>query len=452
MRMPLFERPSSNTLQMRVSRFLRDNHSLIAWHDASANHDKPNVSRDRVLAGLTDAQKAANTTRGSTPGLIDPSLGVAGGMVPYPVLRRGQGQNRKLRTNPATSSQARQPRPRKGRATHVTLRENQLKDMEKKEKKGEEEEEDMVDSTRSMNRIPVAEQERKNGGKAAEFTSPVKKPADNKRRRNNTDEPSSRPEKRIRQGFSRADEEGGVGSTTYGLALDPVLLAGNGIPPALSHHGGYNVQAGTLAWDDWSNPAYHPNRSHDGEALYSNQGVMIGQSHGPSLSKRKRNDTDELHNLTGDRSGRPQKRIRQGSSRADKEAKVESSRYGIQLDPALIADAPIVSAPPRYDQTAPQNEEYETQAEPPAWSNQSFLNAIALGIEAVLSGDSRPIPQHAPVAPLPHLPQTTATATQGIQLPGLILGNLRPWNQIPDPHAKSQGWDDWLNSYLLDMR
>lgn len=449
MRMPLSERPPSNTLQMRVSRFLRDNYSLIAWHDASANRGKATVSRDRVLAGLTDAQKAANTTRGSTPGLIDPSLGVAGGVVPYPVLRRGQAQNRKLRkdwTDPATSTQVRQPRSKKGRATHVTS-------GEKKQKEMVEEEEDVVDGTESLNGTPVAELEGKAWDKAAEFAAPVNKPAYNKRKRSDVDgmydvtgNQIGRPEKRIRQGSSRADEEGISGSATRGIALDPVWFTDTPIASAPSHHGEYGAQAESLARGHRLNPAYHSNRGPDEEGLYSSQSAMMGYNQGPSHSKRKRsNDVDELHHATGDRSGRPQKRIRQSSSRADREATAQSNTNGVPLDPALFAQASTVPAPPLYDRTMPQNEEYGAQA----WNDRSLLNANASSIEQAAPGSSRsirPLHQHAPLAPLPHLPQTTAMTAQRTQAPSIMHGDATSWNQGPDY------LEDCFKSYLLNSR
>lgn len=214
MRIPLSGRPPKNTLQMRVSRFLRGNHSLIAWHD-TIPRDKPNAVRDRVLRGLTDAQKTANTTRGSTPGLIDPSLGVAGGVVPYPVLRPGQGKSRKLRkdwANPDESTQAGQPqyhRPRKGRARSSTSGEEGLKEVEGEELIG-------------MHHV----------------TSPLK------RKRESVDElqdfscnEDARHTKRARPGSASADEEAKAESKRYGIPLDSALFTNTLMAPAPLHSG-----------------------------------------------------------------------------------------------------------------------------------------------------------------------------------------------------------------------
>lgn len=257
MRMPLSERPPSNTLQMRVARFLRDNHSLIAWHDTT-NRTKPNASRTRVLRGLTDAQKRANTTRGSTPGLIDPRLGVEGGVVPYPVLGRGRGQNRRLRkdwANKAASAQVDEPRnryhrTRKDQARHATLVEEELKDTK---------EEELFDGT------PDLKHKRKASDEPVESTA---------------HEQAGGPRKKLKQGSSWVDEEAKTPSEIYGIPLDPALFADTQIGPKNPHYdqprkgngaggilsAGYQVpekrRAGdkgipqrveTLNWDDWLN-------------------------------------------------------------------------------------------------------------------------------------------------------------------------------------------------------
>lgn len=271
MRMPLSGRPPKNTLQMRVSRFLRDNHSLIAWHD-TIPRDKPNAARDRVLRSLTDAQKRANTTRGSTPGLIDPSLGIAGGVVPFPVLRRGQVQSRKLRKDWAhadASTQAGQPqyhRPREGRARCSTSGEQGLKEVKGKK-------EHLLDGYNALNVTSDLDHEREAGDKAAKFTAPVDKPARSyrsankdalyssqarqgtvesrhhvtspmKRKRENVDElqncicnEEGRLRKRTRQDSQRAGEEAKAASKRYGIPLDPALFTDTSTAPAPSHYG-----------------------------------------------------------------------------------------------------------------------------------------------------------------------------------------------------------------------
>ena len=63
---------------------------MIAWHTTSPT-SRTNSRRNGVLARLSNAQINANTTRGSTPGIVDPSLGALSARVPLPVQRRGQG-------------------------------------------------------------------------------------------------------------------------------------------------------------------------------------------------------------------------------------------------------------------------------------------------------------------------------------------------------------------------
>lgn len=77
MRMSPNDKPSVSNVRSRVSR-PRVSFSVLSWFEAPSAEHKTN---DAVLAKLSDAQKLNNTTRGSTPGLIDPALGRAGGRV-----------------------------------------------------------------------------------------------------------------------------------------------------------------------------------------------------------------------------------------------------------------------------------------------------------------------------------------------------------------------------------
>ena len=65
-------------------RIYRPAWKMIAWH-VKAGDASQNQRKQSVLDGLTDAQKQANTTRGSTPGLINPALGeIHGNRIPLP--------------------------------------------------------------------------------------------------------------------------------------------------------------------------------------------------------------------------------------------------------------------------------------------------------------------------------------------------------------------------------
>lgn len=98
------------------------------------------------------------------------------GVVPYPVLRRGQGKSRKVRkewANADASTQAGQPqhhRSRKGRARYSIFGERELKAVEGKE-------EDPLDGKNTLKVTFDLVHEREAGDKAAEVTAPMDKPA-----------------------------------------------------------------------------------------------------------------------------------------------------------------------------------------------------------------------------------------------------------------------------------
>lgn len=69
---------------------------MLAWHTTSPS-SLTNSRKNAVLARLTNAQILAKTTRGSTPGLVDPNMGASSRSIPLPVSRRGQGKARPAR-------------------------------------------------------------------------------------------------------------------------------------------------------------------------------------------------------------------------------------------------------------------------------------------------------------------------------------------------------------------
>ena len=69
-------RPGMNTLNMRGKRG-RTNFNMLSWHGTSPNH----TWIATVEAKLSQEQIDANTTRGLTPGLINPVAGEAGGRI-----------------------------------------------------------------------------------------------------------------------------------------------------------------------------------------------------------------------------------------------------------------------------------------------------------------------------------------------------------------------------------
>lgn len=86
---------------------------MIAWHVKTPSA-KQNNRKQYVLDSLTDAQKRANTARGSTPGLINPALGeVEGNRVPLPdlkIVKRGP-KRPKLNTQNTPTTQLAQLAP-----------------------------------------------------------------------------------------------------------------------------------------------------------------------------------------------------------------------------------------------------------------------------------------------------------------------------------------------------
>ncbi len=89
MRMPFEGRPSENSLNQDGVRH-RPKYGMRSWFPKQV-HRAHNARRDTAMAMLSAAQIAANTTRGTTPGLIAPELGEAGGRVPHPAGRKGHG-------------------------------------------------------------------------------------------------------------------------------------------------------------------------------------------------------------------------------------------------------------------------------------------------------------------------------------------------------------------------
>ncbi|KAL8796520.1 MAG: hypothetical protein Q9195_001194 [Heterodermia aff. obscurata] len=76
MRMETPYRISDVLLRSRVSR-PRPRFNMLSWVQGPQGQ----TANDAIVRGLTPAQVQANTTRGSTPGLIDPALGRAGGRI-----------------------------------------------------------------------------------------------------------------------------------------------------------------------------------------------------------------------------------------------------------------------------------------------------------------------------------------------------------------------------------
>ena len=89
-------------------RIYRPTWKMISWQVTEPSV-KQNSRKQFVLDRLSDAQKIANTTRGSTPGLIDPALGeIAGNRVALPNLVQTKRGPRRPKVN-ANNNPAAQP-------------------------------------------------------------------------------------------------------------------------------------------------------------------------------------------------------------------------------------------------------------------------------------------------------------------------------------------------------
>ncbi|KAI4123856.1 MAG: hypothetical protein LQ338_005078 [Usnochroma carphineum] len=92
-------RPSShNNIQMHISRN-RPKWGMLCWFTI-ALHDNENRVRDKAMNLLSNKQISNNTTRGTTPGLINPALGEAGGRVSLKLSKMGAGFRRRGRRAP----------------------------------------------------------------------------------------------------------------------------------------------------------------------------------------------------------------------------------------------------------------------------------------------------------------------------------------------------------------
>lgn len=93
MRIERTDRPTLDNLRSRNSR-KKQAYSMISWWtNPTAPGNRP------VIQSLTPPQVAGNTTRGSTPGLIDTALGETGGRIPHP---GDEGESEEDESDPPT--------------------------------------------------------------------------------------------------------------------------------------------------------------------------------------------------------------------------------------------------------------------------------------------------------------------------------------------------------------
>ncbi|KAL8720703.1 MAG: hypothetical protein Q9225_002469 [Loekoesia sp. 1 TL-2023] len=85
--------PNGSTIQPLVGRN-RTIHKMISWHDQEDSLGGNN--RPKWIDEMTNQQKLDNTTRGLTPGLVNPTLGEAGERIPFPNRIKGAGEHKKM--------------------------------------------------------------------------------------------------------------------------------------------------------------------------------------------------------------------------------------------------------------------------------------------------------------------------------------------------------------------
>ena len=92
------ERHLQNSTNNLINRHEHRLYSMLAWHSTNANGGvRPNEVRSQVLRRVAAAQPPPppNSTRGITPGMINPSLGnVPANIIPQPARRINQGRLR----------------------------------------------------------------------------------------------------------------------------------------------------------------------------------------------------------------------------------------------------------------------------------------------------------------------------------------------------------------------
>ena len=91
------DRKLQNSTNNLINRHDHKRHSMLAWHITCASGARSNRVRNNVLRKVAAAHPPLppNSTRGITPGLIDPLLGnVPGNSIAFPPLGKNQGRLR----------------------------------------------------------------------------------------------------------------------------------------------------------------------------------------------------------------------------------------------------------------------------------------------------------------------------------------------------------------------
>ena len=94
-------------MQTRATRNWRPLFFKLAFH-SNGRAQTESVPRRAVLSRLSRDQLSRKSTRGSTPGLIDPALGETGGRIAYPTTAPGFGEARSCPVHRATGNDIRE--------------------------------------------------------------------------------------------------------------------------------------------------------------------------------------------------------------------------------------------------------------------------------------------------------------------------------------------------------
>ena len=115
------ERKLMNSTNNLINRQDHPQFRMLSWHSTGINGMNGNEGRKFVLdmvAASDPSLPFPNSTRGLTPGLIDPRRGnVPGNIVPLPVLRNGLGRLRVVHQQSATAATAAQAQSNEGPRT-----------------------------------------------------------------------------------------------------------------------------------------------------------------------------------------------------------------------------------------------------------------------------------------------------------------------------------------------
>ena len=138
-----------NSLNMRASRRAYPEYCMISWFGKGLDGGRlKHTARDETLQMLTPQQIAANTTRGSTPGLVNPQVGERpGNRIELPSVNNSC-LTRRCGGRQAISRSAAAPRNSMGRRKKAAAKRKRSREDSEEDEEDEEEEEDEPEVTK----------------------------------------------------------------------------------------------------------------------------------------------------------------------------------------------------------------------------------------------------------------------------------------------------------------